>query len=231
MSTRPVFVKWRDAPEIATVALTTGPQWRRSRSKIPAGSVKFAFEHAGSYWDAERLGHQLHIGPASWQILRPRPRGFIRNLFDAQRGMSIEQWLDDNCQDYTLPDAARLIGYQYSSPLRRLSAVNPGRWVFKESQVGKPLYGAKYSLELLQKCYDMHRRDGKTWKTIAAEKDLVLSSLKSAVVANRMRGLITEPVEWPDEARIEQIGREGNDGLIYEALPSQYPVIEDEVNA
>lgn len=35
-----------------------------------------------------------------------------------------------------------------------------------------------------------------------------------------------EPVEWPDEARIEQIGREGNDGLIYEALPSRYPAPE-----
>lgn len=231
MSTRPVFVKWRDAPEIATVALTTGPQWRRSRSKIPAGSVKFAFEHGGIYWDAERLGHQLHIGTASWQILRPRPKGFIRNLFDAQRGMSIEQWLDDNAQDYTLPDAARFIGYQYSDPLRRLSSANPGRWQFKESQVGKPLYGAKHSLELLQECYNIHRLEGKTWKAIAAEKGVVLASLKSAVVTNRMRGLITEPVEWPDEARIEQIGREGNDGLIYEALPSRYPTSEEDAHA
>ena len=27
---------------------------------------------------------------------------------------------------------------------------------------------------------------------------------------------------WPDEARIEQIGREGNDGLIYQAQPEKY---------
>lgn len=66
---------WSTAPEWATHALTTGPEWEHDYDK---GVIQFAMNKEGKYWQGEDSFVSFIIGNEDWIILEKRPKDNVK---------------------------------------------------------------------------------------------------------------------------------------------------------